>query len=96
MLNFNAVPITDEDIEDMNSIFPWTDGLGDAIARYDSRWSSLEYTFRPHGVRLYISFDKDCSRVLGVSGVGHPVDDGTNSEKVDKVVDELTEILSRK
>lgn len=96
MLNFNAVPITDEDIEDMNSIFPWTAGLGDAIARYDSTWSSLEYTFRPHGVRLYISFDKDCSRVLSVSGVGHPVDDGTNSEKVDKVVNELTEILSRK
>lgn len=96
MLNFNAVPITDEDIEDMNSIFPWTAGLGDDIARYDSTWSSLEYTFRLHGVRLYISFDKDCSRVLGVSGVGYPVDDGTNSETADTIVDELTEILSRK
>lgn len=96
MLNFNSVPITDEDIEDMNSIFPWTNGLGDDIARYNSTWPVLEYTFRPHGVRLYISFDKDCSCVLAVSGVGHPVDDGTNSETVDKVVDELNEILSRK
>lgn len=96
MLNFNSVPITDEDIEDMNSIFPWTYGLGDDIARYDSTWPVLEYTFRLHGVRLYISFDKDCSCVLAVSGVGHPVDDGTNSETVDKVVNELNEILSRK